>query len=113
MQLDPFPQCIGAAAGVQSRRTKLALDALYGFRAAPVVEVDPVARDMREREPVPRLVIALRGTRAFAKQRVVTIESVAQHVRDRKRRIVGGNCDDRGGACGGRHRWAGGKPPGG
>jgi hypothetical protein len=76
---------------VESRRAERALDALHGFRAAPVVEIDPVACDVREGEPVARFVIALCGARAFAKQRVVPIESFAQHVRDREGRVVGGD----------------------
>src|SRR5437773_8460536 len=84
MQLDAVPQRIGAAAR-KARRAKFTFDALDGFSATAVVEVDTIPNDVMDCEPITRLEIALRCTRTLAKQRVMAVEAFEQHLGDRKR----------------------------
>ena len=103
VQLDPRPQRVGAAAA-ELDRAELALDALGRLLDAPVVEVDPVARDMADREEVAGLEMLLRGARAIAEQRVVLVESFEQRQRDRAGGVVRGRGDrELGLGAGGHH----------
>ena len=65
-----------------SADAEVALDPLDGLGDAPIVEVDAVARDVADREPVTRLEIALRRARAVAEQRVVPVEALDEDLRD-------------------------------
>src|SRR5205823_5543263 len=86
MQLDAIPQGVGAAAR-KARRAKFAFDALDGFGAAAVVEVDAIANDVVDRKPIARLEITLGRACAVAKQRVMAVESFEQDLGDRQRRF--------------------------
>ena len=81
VQLHALPQRVGADA-IEAGRAELALDPLDGLRGAAVVEVDPVARDVADREPVGGLEIAPGRARALAKQRVVAVEPFEQDAGD-------------------------------
>ncbi len=89
VQLDPRPQRVGAVAG-EIERAELAIDAFRGLFDPPVVEVDPVARDMADREEVAGLEMLLRGAGTVTEQRVVLVESLDQRERDRAGGFVRG-----------------------
>ena len=58
---------------------------------AAVVEVDAVARDVLDGEPVAGLEVASRRARALAEHGVVPVEAVEQHAGDAAR-LLGGGC---------------------
>ena len=65
-----------------SRRMRSAQDALRALVDAAIVEVDAVARDVLDGEPVAGFEMPLCGARAFAEQRVMPVEAVEQRQRD-------------------------------
>jgi hypothetical protein len=95
LMLDLRPERIVAAA-FRVAETELALDPGYCFGDAAIVIVDAVAGDVADRQPVGGLEMPLCRARTLAKQRIVTIESVPQNLRDvpwrrlvrRRRRII-------------------------
>ncbi len=84
VQFHVLPQRV-AARSVEPGEPELALDPLGGLLHAAVVEVDPVARDVLDREPVARLEMPLRRPRAFAEERVMLVEAFEQRNGDRRR----------------------------
>ena len=80
---------------VEPGEAEIAHDALGGLVHAAVVEVDAVARDVLDGEPVAGLEMALRRARALAEQRVVLVEALEQHQRDGAR-LLGGRPVTRG-----------------
>ena len=59
-----------------------ALDFRGGFQHAAVVEVDAIAGHMLDGEPVARLEVPLRRTRALAEHRIVVVEAFQHETRD-------------------------------
>ena len=68
---------------------ELAQHAIGGFLDAAIVEVDPVAAHVLDREPVAGFEVASRRARALAEERVVPIEALDQRGRDRVRGLGG------------------------
>src|SRR6185437_8741536 len=73
--LDVRPVGVGAT---DAARAEVALDARDGLGDAPIVEVDSVACDVPDREPVRSFEMALCRPRTFAEQRVVAVETFEQ-----------------------------------
>ena len=97
-ELHLFPQRVGRT--LEAEPHELALDAFRGFFDAPIVEVDAIASDVRDGEPVSGLVVALRGARALPEQRVMAIEALEHHTRERergrRRRALGAGSSEKG-----------------
>ena len=86
-----------------ARGAQLALDPVGGLLHAAVVEVDAVAADVLDREPVAGVEMPSRRARAFAEQRVVLVEAVDQDARDRAGLSGDALCAGDGGGDGGCH----------
>ena len=100
LELDLLPQRVA----IEPRGPEFALDALGGLQHAAIVEIDAVAADVLDGEPVAGLEVAARGARAFAEQRVVLVEALDQRHRDRLRGGRGGRRARGKRRRGGRHR---------
>ena len=81
MELDLLPQRVGGE-GVEVGEPEFSEDQLRVFVHAAVVEVDPVASDVLNREPVARLEVALGRPGALAEERVVLVEALEQELRN-------------------------------
>ncbi len=88
-ELHLLPQRVGLRA-VEAGEAELAKDPLGRLVHAPIVEIDPVAADVLDGEPVAGLEVAFRRARALAEQRVVLVEALEQHLRDRARLLRAG-----------------------
>ncbi len=88
---------------VNSRGAQLALKPVGGLLHPPVVEVDAVAADVLDREPVAGVEMPSRRARALAEQRVVLVEAFDQGARDRAGLSRDALCAGGGGFDGGCH----------
>ena len=86
VELDLLPEAFAGGA-VLPGVAVFALDLRGGLVHAAVVEVDAVAGDVLDGEPVARLEMPLRGACALAKHRIVVVEALEHQARDAARLV--------------------------
>ena len=73
---------LGPARIIDARAAKVELEAGNRFRDPPIVEVDPVAGDVTDRQPVAGFEVVLCQPRAVAEQLVMAVEPVEGRLGD-------------------------------